>query len=63
MLTLTRKIGEVIRIGEATVTVIDIRRGQVKLGVTAPREIEVDREEVRRAKDQRKREGDAHDRD
>jgi carbon storage regulator len=47
MLVLTRKPGESIVIGnEVTVTVIEIRNGQVRLGIEAPRSIEVHRTEV-----------------
>lgn len=47
MLILTRRIGETIRINDdITVTVLSIQGGQVKLGVEAPKHIEVHREEV-----------------
>nr|WP_298165281.1 carbon storage regulator CsrA [uncultured Pseudomonas sp.] len=47
MLILTRRIGETIRINDdITVTVLGIQYGQVKLGVKAPKSIEVHREEV-----------------
>lgn len=47
MLILTRRIGETIRINDnITVTVLSIQDGQVKLGVEAPKHIEVHREEV-----------------
>ncbi len=47
MLVLTRKLGENIRIGEAVkITVLEIRSGQVKLGIDAPPEIKVHREEI-----------------
>ena len=47
MLILTRRIGETIRINDdITVTVLSIQQGQVKLGVEAPKSIEVHREEV-----------------
>ena len=56
MLLLTRKIGEEIVIGhdpEVTVTVIEIdfSRQRVRLGITAPREVPIDRREVRDSKD------------
>ena len=42
-----RRIGEPIRINDdITVTVLSIQQGQVKLGVEAPKSIEVHREEV-----------------
>ena len=47
MLTLTRAVGEVIRIGEnIEVCVVGINRGQVKLGISAPREIAIHRPEA-----------------
>ncbi len=47
MLILTRKIGETVHIGDdVTFTVLDVRGDQVRVGVNAPREIAVHREEV-----------------
>ena len=47
MLALTRKRGERIVIGgNIVVEVVEIRGDKVKLGIEAPREIAVDREEV-----------------
>lgn len=47
MLILTRKIGESLLIGDnVEITVLSIRGGQVKLGVKAPKEISVHREEI-----------------
>ncbi|NIS07120.1 MAG: carbon storage regulator CsrA [Gammaproteobacteria bacterium] len=47
MLILTRKIGEEIVIGEnILVKVLGVRSGQVKIGVQAPRELPVHRQEV-----------------
>lgn len=47
MLVLMRRKGETIRVGEdITFTVLGISRGQVSVGVRAPRHIVVDREEV-----------------
>lgn len=47
MLTLTRRSGERIRIGEdIIVTVREIHGNQVKLGIEAPRDIHVYREEL-----------------
>jgi len=46
MLILTRRPRETVFIGhDVTVTVLDIRGDRVRLGVEAPREIEVQREE------------------
>ena len=47
MLVLTRKVGESIIIdGGITVTVVSVDRGKIRLGITAPPEVQVDREEV-----------------
>jgi carbon storage regulator len=47
MLVLTRKLNESIMIGnDVKITVIDVRGDQVKLGISAPRQIAVHREEV-----------------
>lgn len=47
MLVLSRKKDEVINIGDhITVTVIDIRGDKVRLGIEAPPEIAVHREEI-----------------
>ncbi|MBM3316956.1 MAG: carbon storage regulator CsrA [Candidatus Eisenbacteria bacterium] len=47
MLILTRKLGENIRIGDKIkVTILDIKGGQVKLGIDAPPEVAVHREEI-----------------
>ena len=50
MLILTRKLGEVIRVGDAvTVRVLEVKGNQVRLGVEAPTDIRIYREEVYRA--------------
>lgn len=47
MLILTRKIGESLLIGDdVEITVLSVRGNQVKLGVNAPKEIAVHREEI-----------------
>ena len=47
MLVLTRKSGEGITIGpHVRVVVLEVKGGQVRLGVEAPRSIEVHRDEV-----------------
>jgi carbon storage regulator len=47
MLVLTRKRDESIVIGDnIKITVVDVRGDQVKLGIDAPREISIHREEV-----------------
>lgn len=52
MLILTRRIGEKLMIGEdVEVVVLDVVGRQVRLGVRAPANVSVDREEVRARKD------------
>lgn len=47
MLILTRKSGESIKIGdEITISVIEVRGHQVRLGIDAPRDVVVHREEI-----------------
>ena len=51
MLLLTRKPGETILIGDdIEVTVLESKGNQVRLGITAPREVAVDRAEIRARK-------------
>lgn len=47
MLILTRKVGETLVIGDdVTVTVLGTKGNQVRLGVNAPRDVSVHREEI-----------------
>lgn len=47
MLVLTRRLGESINIGDKIkITVVDIDGKQVKIGIEAPRDISIFREEV-----------------
>jgi carbon storage regulator len=47
LLILTRKIGESLMIGaEVTVTVMAVKGNQVRIGINAPKSVEVHREEV-----------------
>ena len=47
MLVLTRKLGESITIGEdVQIVIIDIDKYQVKLGIDAPKKIEIYRKEL-----------------
>lgn len=50
-LVVTRYRGEKICIGnDVTVTVLDCNRGRARIAVSAPREVPVDREEIRQRK-------------
>lgn len=47
MLVITRRPGERVRIGDAWVTVLEVTaRGAVRLGVEAPKDVTVQREEI-----------------
>jgi len=50
MLILTRKLGETIRIGnDIKIAILDIRGKQIRIGIEAPPDVSVHREEVYRA--------------
>lgn len=47
MLILTRRVGETLMVGdEVTVTVLGVKGNQVRLGVNAPKDVAVHREEI-----------------
>ena len=60
MLILTRKVNESLRVGDdVTLTVLGIKGGQIRIGINAPRDVEVHRQEVyeRIQKEHRRDEG------
>jgi len=47
MLILTRRVGETLIIGDSvTITVLGVKGNQVRLGVNAPKDVSVHREEI-----------------
>ncbi len=59
MLILTRRVGETLMIGdEVSVTVLGVKGNQVRIGVNAPKEVAVHREEIY-ARIKKEQEGDS----
>ena len=47
LLILTRKVGEALKVGEdVTVTVMAVKGNQVRIGINAPKDVAVHREEI-----------------
>jgi carbon storage regulator len=65
MLILTRRVGETIMIGkDVTTTVLEVKGNQVRIGIKAPKEVAVHREEIfnriaREQEEERKRKSTA----
>lgn len=48
MLILTRRVGEAVKIGnDIDFTILGVKGNQVRVGVNAPKDVRVDREEIR----------------
>ena len=62
MLILTRRVGETLMIGEhVTVTVLGVKGGHVRIGINAPKDVPVHREEIyRRIQAKGTQEGETH---
>ena len=63
MLILTRRVGETLMVGdEVTVTVLGVKGNQVRIGVNAPKDVAVHREEIYQRIQREKSEAD-HERE
>ncbi|MGQ7246657.1 carbon storage regulator CsrA [Halomonas sp. V046] len=64
MLILTRRVGETLMIGDdITVTVLGVKGNQVRIGVNAPKDVAVHREEIYQRIQREKADSGSHDGD
>jgi carbon storage regulator len=62
MLILTRRVGETLMVGDdVTVTVLGVKGNQVRIGVNAPKDVSVHREEIYQRIQREKAAGDAEE--
>ena len=62
MLILTRRVGETLMVGDdVTVTVLGVKGNQVRIGVNAPKDVSVHREEIYQRIQKEKSETDQSD--
>lgn len=48
MLVIERKHNQQVRIGDAVVTILKVRRGKVLLGIAAPKDVPIERDNMRK---------------
>ena len=62
MLILTRRVGETVMIGnDVTVTILGVKGNQVRVGINAPKNVAVHREEIYERIKREQQGGDSHD--